>query len=271
MLTRGSSPGNGGATPVPYGQGVETTTARRQRHIAFDAAFNFRDLGGYATPDGTIRWNTLFRADGIHQLTGADLERFAELGIRTVVDLRTADEVELARFSRLLPVVYWHLPLLERTWDAAALSVTGAADAFLAARYLEMLEIGSTSIATVIRLLGDQRECPLVFHCAAGKDRTGVVAAVVLSLVGVDDEAIVSDYALSAAGMVRMVEWVRANRPEIADAMTDQPDAFLQAPESAMRRFLCVARSRYGSMRDYVAGIGVDAATVERLCDHLVT
>jgi protein-tyrosine phosphatase len=109
-----------------------------------------------------------------------------------------------------------------------------------------------------------------VFHCAAGKDRTGVLAALVLSLLGVDDDVIATDYGLSRLGMDRMLAYVRANHPERADTMSDQPAAFLDAPEAAMRLFLDDLRARHGSVEAYAASVGADAAVVEALRANLL-
>ncbi|HEX2383697.1 MAG TPA: tyrosine-protein phosphatase, partial [Acidimicrobiales bacterium] len=96
-------------------------TVDAERHVVFDHVFNFRDLGGYETDDGrTVRWRTVFRADGVHRLTIDDI---APLGMRTVLDLRTPAELdERGRFTHD-SVGYHHLPILETTWDRDALYV----------------------------------------------------------------------------------------------------------------------------------------------------
>jgi protein-tyrosine phosphatase len=247
---------------------VSPSTTEQRRHVVLDGAFNFRDLGGYATRSGrTVRWRRLFRADGIHRLSGADLELVGSLGVRTVIDLRTYGEVaQRGRFpADELGVDHFHLPVLEAVWSPDSFGPSDAADVFLAARYAEMLTVGGRSIATALDLLADPDRYPLVFHCAAGKDRTGVLAAVALELLGVGDDDIVGDYALSRLGMDRMVEWLHANAPEAVDAMSAQPQAFLEAPPSAMQLLLDAVRDRHGSMEGYVRTLGVPGDTVARL------
>ena len=95
-------------------------------------------------------------------------------------------------------------------------------------------------------LLADPDRVPAVFHCAAGKDRTGVLAALVLSLLGVDDTVIATDYGLSRLGMEKMVEYIRVTYPDRFDTMADQPAAFLGAPEAAMALFLDDLRAAHG-------------------------
>jgi protein-tyrosine phosphatase len=231
--------------------------------------FNVRDLGCYETVDGrTTRWRTLYRADGIHHASDADVERLLGLGLRTVLDLRTHGELEeRGRFAAgHATLAYHHLPVLRETWDGWV-DVDPDVDAvpFLAKRYEEMLDDGAAALAGALEVLADADAYPAVFHCAAGKDRTGVLAAVVLGLLGVDDDTIATDYGLSKAAMDSLIEWMRANVPDSLDAMTDQPAAFLDAPPRAMQLVLEVVRSEHGSMAGYVEAIGVDADVVTSL------
>ena len=142
------------------------------------------------------------------------------MGLRTVVDLRTAERADRAGqlpgrvgAGRLPPLP--GAPADLGGPDPRRHDVDGAE--FLTARYAEMLIQGAEAIAGALTVLADPRVYPAVFHCAAGKDRTGVLAALVLGLVGVPDETIAADYGLSRVGMAAMVEWIRVNRPEVAD------------------------------------------------------
>ena len=139
-----------------------------------------------------------------------------------------------------------------------------------ARRYEEMLDDGSAALAAALEVLADPAAYPAVFHCAAGKDRTGVLAAVVLGLLDVDDDTIAEDYGLSRAAMDSLVAWMRENVPEALDAMTDQPAAFLDAPPRAMLEVLGVVRDRYGSMAGYVEAIGVAPDVVAALRENLL-
>jgi protein-tyrosine phosphatase len=241
----------------------------RPRRIPLERAFNFRDLGGYGATDGrTVRWGLLYRADGIHRIEGADLARVASLGIRTVLDLRTRGELDdHGRLpAEVIDASYQHLPLLEQVWDRDVVTAERDAVEFLAGRYLEMLDLGESSIVSAFTTICDAECLPLVFHCSAGKDRTGVLAAVLLSVLGVSDDDIAADYALSRAAMHELAEWVRDTRPESYETMSAQPPAFLDAPPLAMQRFLAASRSRYGSLTQYVndAGLGADAVKALR-------
>jgi protein-tyrosine phosphatase len=250
-----------------------TAATHPDRHVVLTRVFNFRDLGGYPTADGRmVRWRTLYRADGLHRLTDTDVEVVRGLGLRTVVDLRTAGEVDNhGRFPvEHLPVAYHHLPVIEEIWPIEGVRDTVAPHEYLTERYLEMLDTGGCAIARTLGLLADGRHAPLVFHCAAGKDRTGVLSAVVLGLLGVPDEEIAHDYGLSLPAMARLSEWVRAAYPEAATAMEDQPAVFFDAPSPAVHGFLDGLRGRFGSFEGYVEAIGVDPATVGRVRARLL-
>jgi len=243
------------------------------RHLSFDALFNVRDLGGYRTADGRhTRWRTLYRADGLNRAQGDDLARLSELGLRTVLDLRSPTELaERGSFPiDELPVSYHHLPMLQQTWEGKAIGPDVEAAAFLTLRYREMLDEGRDAIAAAFAVLADADAYPAVFHCAAGKDRTGVLAALVLGVVGVPDDTIATDYGLSRVGMAAMVEWVRVNRPEVLDAMIDQPGVLLEAPPLAMHGLLAELRAEHGSIAGYLEAIGVGGDVVSSLRDNVL-
>lgn len=244
-------------------------TQTHERHVPFDSVFNFRDLGGYRTVDGKhVQWRRVFRADGVHRLSIDDLAPF---GIRTVVDLRTLGErVERGHFLHD-EVVSHHLPMMERTWELAGVLPDADEADYLAARYLDMLETGPAAIAGTMQLLADTASLPLVFHCAAGKDRTGVTAALILSVLGVDDDTIASDYSLSSTATAQFIEWLRAERPEAVADLESAPTAFLASPADAMHRFLGLLRDAHGSTEAYLAEIGVGPDVLAKVRRNLLT
>ena len=236
------------------------------RHVPFAAgAFNVRDLGGLSTMGGQVlRRGVAYRADGLHRLPPAEVGRLAELGVRTVVDLRTAGELEVAKSVVGDGIVVLHLPILREVWPHDAFDEVDTADAvsFLVDRYLEMLDEGATAIAAIFELVATEGCRPLAFHCSAGKDRTGVIAALLLATAGVPDDDIADDYTTSAVAMEKLVEWVQARSPEAADAMSRQPAAFLSCPPEAMHVFLARVRSQWGSVAGYLQAIGVSSDTL---------
>jgi protein tyrosine/serine phosphatase len=239
------------------------------RHVPFELAWNFRDLGGYATADGRVtKWRTMFRADGVHRLTAEDL---APLGIRTVVDLRTPLEIEERGKFTHDEVGYHHLPVLQETWERDSVDIAGPEERFLANRYLEMLDSGRETIPMALRLLADPESVPLVFHCAAGKDRTGVVAALTLSLLGVPDETITQDYALSTNATQKLIAWLKVEYPDRIAEIESQPTSFMSSPAEAMHLFLADLREHHGSVERYAESVGVEPETIDGLRTNLLT
>ena len=241
------------------------------RRLELEACFNVRDLGGYPTADGgQVRWRTLYRADGLHRMTEGDAQRVRGLGIRTVIDLRTAGEVATRGRVPVEPlgVSYHHLPMIDVVWDPSEVPEP-VPDDFVFGKYLEMLAVGERCIAQALHVLADPDGHPAVFHCAAGKDRTGILAAVVLSVLGVPDEVIVEDYALSQSAMEPMMAWYRANVADI-DTKKQPPSVFLAAEHATMASLLDHVRDRHGGMEAYVSTLGVGPDVIARLREALV-
>ncbi|MEV0233817.1 tyrosine-protein phosphatase [Nonomuraea sp. NPDC050786] len=239
------------------------------RHIEFASIRNFRDVGGYATQDGrTVRWQRLYRADSLGWLAGDDLTTFRGLRVRMVIDLRHPFEIEKAgRAPESEGQLYQNLPIEGRRWDMSVYSDEIGVGRYLADRYLEMSEDRLDNLRTALEAIARAENAPVVIHCAAGKDRTGVLAALVLSLAGVSEDDIVADYALTGL----------ATEAFIADWRRRHPDApmwpgFGLAPAEAMRFFLTDLTARHGSIERYVTQVlNVSPATIAELRDHLLT
>jgi len=243
------------------------------RDIALADTFNLRDLGGYPTTDGRrVRWRRLFRGAGLQRLAGADVEVVRALGLVTAIDLRTAGELEArGRYpSELLPVTFHHLPMITAIWDLTDLDPHEAPERYLVARYREMLVDGSATIAETVRILSRPDNLPAVFYCAAGKDRTGVLAALVLDVLGVEGDSIVADYHLSKERVERIRARALGGLGDLPSAMLDQPPAFMQAPARAMELLLVSIREDHGSTAAYLDDIGVSRKTIAALADNLL-
>ena len=219
------------------------------RHVDLSGCFNFRDLGGYPASDGRrTRWRRLFRADGLGRLSAADLAVLEGLAVVTVVDLRTPLEADgRGRYpDGAAGARYHHLPLTD--------VLPGEEEApewenpmFVAGRYLAMVDEGGPSVAAALRLLADPVQLPAVFHCSVGKDRTGVLAAVILGLLGVADDDIVADYVLSREAMTRLLAALRAEFPDAGPIVDRFEPVILSVSPASMVGFLDALRYRYGS------------------------
>jgi protein-tyrosine phosphatase len=239
------------------------------RNLTFSSVYNFRDVGGYAGHDGrTTRWRRLYRADSLHRLKGDDWEAFAALGVRSVVDLRRSFEVEEhGRVPEAEGLRYYN-PVLEHVeWSEVPHPDGVQHERWLADRYLNFLEDGRAGLATSLNVIADPAAAPIVVHCMAGKDRTGVVCALALSLLGVSDEDIATDYALTETAMASLTEYLRTHNPVAIEGN----DHMFDSPRAAMLLFLADVRTLHGSVEKYVREIGVSAEQVASMRAHLLT
>lgn len=246
---------------------------RLTRDLALEGLTNARDLGGHRGRAGqAVRWRRVLRADGLERATVADRAALAALGLRTVIDLRTVTEYGATDhpYENDPLVAYYRFPVLARTWDEDGLHPDGDPADFLAARYLDLLDRGAPAMAAALDVLGDPAAHPVLVHGTAGKDRTGVVVAVLLAMLGVADDAIAEDYARSGPAVAERARRWAATDPTTGTAPTTSHTGILAAPPEAMTTFLREVRHRHGTMVGYVRGIGVPLETVERLHELLL-
>ena len=261
-------------TSIPTDSDAAASPPRNQtRVVALEAVHNFRDLGGYPANDGSVTaWGRMFRADGLQRLTTADIEVVRSLGLRTVIDLRShAELAERGTFPRYsMDVNFAHHPVIDATWQLGEHRDKGEHD-FLTWAYRDMLATGSARFAGAIEGLAAPGALPAVFHCAAGKDRTGVLAALVLGALGVPHEVILADYALTADGMQRMREWAGREMPELLQRMADVPSGFLAALPEALGEVIDELAMSHGSIEQYVLSIGVSPTSLAALAAAFLT
>ncbi len=229
------------------------------RALRFPDLLNARDLGGYPTVDGgATRWRSLLRADDPGQLTAAGLQSLADFGLQTVIDLRWPEEVAaspnpLARGLR--DVQYRHVSLL--TQSAAAwsrLSVEGPKEQWKC----EVLTHVRPQLKEVLQIVAAAAPGPLLFHCVAGKDRTGVIAAVLLALAEATPDAIAHDYSISAEHLrdAYLLRYANQDRAQVLEAV--------RCPAQGALRMLEYLE-RYGGVRGYLREIGLSPEQVARL------
>lgn len=231
------------------------------RHVAIAGTFNIRDLGGYAACQGQTRWRRLLRADGLHRLDAAGMATLTDEGVRTVIDLRRDDERETHPnpFRNNPDVVYHNVSL----FDALDPAMMTGGDVLLDL-YLAALTNRHGAIAQVLTLIANAPEGIVLFHCTAGKDRTGLVAALMLALAGVETAVIVDDYALTGPMIAPLLETF------IADAVARGTDieAFrplLACDPQTMAATLAFLIDNHGSVEAYLVSIGLDNDTIGRL------
>jgi protein-tyrosine phosphatase len=251
-----------------------TTVTHDQRWIELAGADNTRDLGGLATDDGgRTRSGRLLRAGTLQDLTADDVRYLtSELGVRTVVDLRLADEAarEGSALSGIPAVRYFSLPL-SSTGNVRSDIVADGAEMDIVGHYVALLEGSAANIVTAARIFADDTRTPAVFHCAAGKDRTGVLAAVVLDAVGVSREEIIADYALTGQRMTQIsARLLGLATYRDMQALSRGIKGAATADEDSMTAFLDELHGRYGSGADYLTAHGMTSAELSALRGVLV-
>ena len=230
-----------------------------RRHLALEGTLNVRDLGGYPAADGrTTQWRRFLRADGLHQLADSARDELVGLGLRTVVDLRR--DRELAErpsvFAALEGVDYLQVDYVgESPIDPSQPLLEGPER--IGDIYCQWLEVRRNQVRDTLRALAAPGAVPALFNCAAGKDRTGVTAALLLGLAGVPDDVIAEDYSLSG--------WFLVHRLEECDPRTREEYQEQASPRRAMEIVLEHLNGKYGGSEPFVRTIGLTAEEVARL------
>jgi protein-tyrosine phosphatase len=240
--------------------------------IDLEGAHNVRDLGGLPAAGGRTRAGVLLRADGLDALTPGDVRRLVDdVRLAQVIDLRAPSERDERTEGSLAGagVVMTPLPVIDdhdiqrRRDDRTRRSQSGEVPAaIMAAGYVELAELGATALTTALRRIVAPGGSPAVIHCSAGKDRTGVLAALLLAVAGVDRELIVADYAATQQRMAPVVE--RLRDASAFHALAHRVAAFAyEAEPDTMRRFLDQLDDRWSSAAGYFVANGVEPGTLE--------
>jgi hypothetical protein len=210
----------------------------------------------------------VFRSDGLHLLTASDIARLRdELRMGAVVDLRSTAELRVDGRGLLEreAIRFHHLPLYDGDRNGHRELPAGTT---LSTIYLGLAEVGMSRIKDVIATIAQSAE-PIVYHCAAGKDRTGVVSALILGLLDVDDDIIVADYALTQEHIEEIIRRLLADKG-YRTMLEALPPATMHAQPQTMRGFLQGLREQYGSILGYAQAAGISEQTVRQLQERLL-
>ncbi len=251
-----------------------------RRVIRLEGVRNFRDLGGYPTADGLVTaWDEVFRADSVSFLTQAGWNELGKLSIKRVYDLRRQNERDSwPTLDHGLDHEVVHLPIgpqaAEMTlveWFTHRGADANWDDSYVAETYRENLTTWPDVFARLITELADPTHRPAVFHCTAGKDRTGIAAALLLEVLGVDREHILDDYELT--NVTRSAQRIEELKPELAAAGIDLEVVrpYLSAPRAALGDTLDWLAREYGGAEGYLARHGVSDEVFAALRDALLT
>lgn len=244
-----------------------------RRHVAFEGVVNFRDLGGYPAGRGLrTRWGRVYRSDALYRLTSADLVVFEGLGIRAVYDLRGDDE----RANRPNAMASRQIPLESRVprnefVDGSILQTSKDAEWRLHEVYLAVLATAGPLFGRLFASLAVEEDLPAVIHCAGGKDRTGLAAALLLRLLGVDRDTVLDDYELTDRSQTAERHAEILARFVAVGMSKEAAAAFVASPRWVMAASLDAVDERYGGIEAYLCDrAGLPARTLETLKDLLL-
>ena len=243
-----------------------------ERHFAFEGCFNFRDIGGYLTKEGKkIKKGIYFRTGRQDRMSEKDLAELKNLKISTQIDLRKPEEILDQGKGPLenMGADYINIPIIPEGGSDQLSRLVGDTG-ISGKRYLGYLEFGPESWLKIFEILANKDSLPVVLHCTAGKDRTGVSTAFLLSVLGVDRDLIEADYKLTNLDTERQADFIENSGgfPEGVDR-----EAMILAagvPEDAMTVFLDGVESRWGSVLGYLEEIGITKNQMNVIRDNFL-
>jgi protein-tyrosine phosphatase len=240
------------------------------RQVSFESIENFRDLGGYYTREGyKVAWRKLFRSGDLSNMTGNDLTRLRnELELTSVINLRSNFEIEQKGLGLLTSsgIKYHHVSLISDGGDREANERRYKGLTNMGEFYLQLIrqkEFGQR-IIEALEIIAEPANHPLVFHCSAGKDRTGILAAIVLSILEVADEDIVNDYCLSAPYIEMLFNRFKSE-PQMDEGAESLPEYFWKVVPENMDLFLNTLKQEYGTVQQYIHEQGSEPSIVRLL------
>ena len=226
--------------------------------IELEGCANFRDVGGVPTAGGAyVQHRRLFRSNALVAATPDDRRQLADLGIVTVVDLRTEAEVSFADDPVIAGATRHHLPLGDLLGDGDGWE-RWCEPEYVAGRYFEICLSGAASITEAFAVLTDPSVYPVVVQCSLGKDRTGVFVALLLRAIGVPMHAIIDEYSLSRRGAARIVDALHEQLDEQhCRALAPYLPALLAADPHTMLCFLGLVDDEFGSITGYLRHLDI--------------
>lgn len=230
--------------------------------VEIPGVYNARDLGGYCCEGGVTAHNVFIRTGSLGGIAPAGRERLRALAVGLVLDLRSSNEVELAPddFAAADGIDYLHMPLLDQISSNFVSGDFGAFPTSLEELYIGLLDLDGGIFARILTAIADERYQRVLFHCTAGKDRTGLVSMLLLGLAGVADDVIARDYSYS--------EYLL--RGSLGGREGTVPEFLLRSDESTMAGTIAHLREKYGGIRQYIATTGVEQPAIDQILKKLV-
>ena len=245
---------------------MAAVSQQTKQRIALETAHNVRDLGGYQTADGLVTTSRFIRSDCFMPLGEADARILFDLNVRTVIDLRNRAERDKipSNLSAYPEVDYIVLPIYPEESIQQDWSKMTSGNFTMGVLYIDMLDNQHQSIRKFFECAAAAQPGRILFHCSAGKDRTGLLSALLLKLSGVNDADIVQDYALTEILLAKILPALKATSG-IPAASNSFVDEMLGSKPANMVRLLAHLREKYGTAESYLNAIGVSVETMEAI------
>lgn len=246
-------------------------TERDPRELRVDGLVNIRDIGGLVTKDGrTVRSGRVFRSDNPRALTEAGRVQFREVvNPTTVIDLRMSLEFTREGYELDEHVTVVNCPMTPQSGVNQAQIDAGMCDNLID-DYMAQIDVNGRFVAETLGLIAESANQPVVIHCTAGKDRTGIVIAMLLDILGVPHETIVADYHLTTKNMAPMLERIR-NAPVFKEnGLASAPDWIFASEPETMRGFLERMTVTYGGAAEWARSQGLTAEQIASMRTAMV-
>ncbi len=244
----------------------------RPEHVDVEGCLNVRDAGGWPTDDGRwMRRGFLYRADEPVRLTAEGRAAIDRLGLRAVIDLRQQAQVDRGHLFAA-PEITHHVQVVDRVIDVDNPPSQFAQAVDIVDLYEDVFERGSAQLARAVETIAEHIvEGPVLVHCVAGKDRTGLVVALIQCALRVTRESVVDEYALSDDPTRRRRAMMIADPRDGDPPVHRSPEMLWTAPAEVMAQYTRRIVERHGSLAAWASEIGVSEATLQRLRERLIT
>ncbi|WP_143321835.1 tyrosine-protein phosphatase [Clostridium sp. HBUAS56010] len=230
--------------------------------ISLERAYNVRDLGTYRNKDNKkLNMGRLLRADSLHELNEEDIKKLLDYGVTCVIDLRSPEEYERAPswFAACNEVAYYSVSLYDQIHSN---DLQGGFPDSLHELYINWLENSRQQISRILNIIGENGKGCTLFHCTAGKDRTGLIAMLILSLADVEEEVIVIDYEVSGRNMEPVFRKMRVRMQQEGVIL---PEYLFKSEAGEMQYTLAYLKNTYGSVVDYLHTLDISEEVLDAI------
>ena len=244
----------------------------RERELSIDGMSNVRDLGGLPTRDGKkIKAGVVVRSDNPKGMTEqGHIDLMAVVGPRTMIDLRIEVEVEHDGYTiKDESVTVVNFPMLPLSGVTQEQIDAGAFDNLID-DYMGQIEINGDSVLSALRIIASSDQHPVLYHCTAGKDRTGIVTAMLLDILGVEHETIAADYHLTTENMLPIIERIRNAPVYKENGLAYAPAWIFSSDPETMLAFLERMTAKYGSAEGWALQRGLTQDEINAIREHLL-